>query len=368
MQSNRMRGLCRAAAAFAVFVSLAAPAAAGPVAPVYLLDTDAIWARYVTHGLSKESAEARKADLTKAMQPVLAQLTKEGAIVLDKSAVLESSGGEIAPLVIGELDKHYSSADGSAAPPATKPKPLSPRMVILSKDTLTQQMQSQHIAGGDALISQIIDQLAKANGSALVLERESVVLGAIDLDVTPDGIFHLKGGRGVVPHPVASRPVHILYLNRDDLLKFSKVGKSLNAQVEAETDDARAEFQRRSDLLQQYSEGLDGRLAGLDPQEAQRQVDALNAKRATFNDEVKARERQLDTAVDNARMKIEATLGPLLQIILTQRHCELLLDSKVVLAAPPGFDLTNEATAKLDTEMFAVDLGMPPLSHSSAAP
>ncbi|HEV2563436.1 MAG TPA: OmpH family outer membrane protein [Rhizomicrobium sp.] len=354
---------CGVAAALAVLPAQAAGAAANSGASrVLTLDTSQIWARYVDPGLSKKAAEARKADLMKAMQPLLQQLSDQagGAIVFDKTALLESAnGGEIAPAVIASLDKSYVPLSSTPSGAGGKIQPLNPHMLVVSKDAVSKITEAEKIANSPQRFSQIVKQIAADNRLGFVLERDAVVLGAGDLDATSDAIYRLRGGRGRVPHPSAGRLVHILVINRNDILQQSKVGKSIVAQVNDLTDAAKAEFAQRANALQQDSQTLNDKLATLSPEEGDREVAAINARQAALQADAQARQQKIQDAILAARSKIEAVLGPILREMLDRRGVDLLVDNGVVLQAPSRFDVTAESIAQLDAKMPSVALDIP---------
>ncbi|MGH6887785.1 MAG: OmpH family outer membrane protein [Rhizomicrobium sp.] len=170
-------------------------------------------------------------------------------------------------------------------------------------------------------------------------------------------------------HPVASRstaaPVpRVLIVDRQAILRFSKVGQDIVRQVNALTTSAESEFRAQRDALQKEEQTIAQQSAILAPDIRAQKKKAFEAKVAEFQKRVQTRQAMIQGGVLNARKQVEAALGPILQGIMAERGANLLIDRQDVVLAMVDVDVTKLTIQRLDQKLpgVKVQLASPALA------
>jgi Skp family chaperone for outer membrane proteins len=126
---------------------------------------------------------------------------------------------------------------------------------------------------------------------------------------------------GAVPAP------KILVIDRNAILRASKVGQNIVQQVSGLTRSAEGEFKAESESLRKEGMALQQQVAILAP-------------------DVKAK---------------EAALGPILQGIMQERGANLLLDRSAIVLGTVNIDITAVAVQRLNQKMPGIKVQLTPL-------
>lgn len=168
------------------------------------------------------------------------------------------------------------------------------------------------------------------------------------LSATPPAQPHPAAG-AVMPQP------RILVIDRQAILRFSKVGQDIVRQVNSYTQTAESQFKAEQDGLQREGQALQQQVAILAPDVRAQKIRAFQAKEAAFRQKVEARQSQIQGGVAQARQQVEQALGPIVQGIMLERQANLLLDrSMVVLSTVGDIDVTRIAIQRLDQKLPSV--------------
>jgi Skp family chaperone for outer membrane proteins len=147
----------------------------------------------------------------------------------------------------------------------------------------------------------------------------------------------------------------ILVIDRQAILRFSKVGQDIVRQVNSYTQTAESQFKAEQDGLQREGQALQQQVAILAPDVRAQKIRAFQAKEAAFRQKVEARQSQIQGGVAQARQQVEQALGPIVQGIMLERQANLLLDrSMVVLSTVGDIDVTRIAIQRLDQKLPSV--------------
>jgi len=166
------------------------------------------------------------------------------------------------------------------------------------------------------------------------------------------------------PHPMAGAPgtpapaVKILVVDRQLILRLSKVGQDIVRQVNALTTSAESQFKAEKDSLQKEEQTLAQQGAILAPDVRAQKQKAFEAKVAAFQKKVQDRQSMIQGGVMNARRQVEAALGPILQGILAERGANLLLDRQEVVLATVDIDVTKLTIQRLDQKLPSVKVSL----------
>jgi Skp family chaperone for outer membrane proteins len=147
----------------------------------------------------------------------------------------------------------------------------------------------------------------------------------------------------------------ILVIDRQAILRFSKVGQDIVRQVNGYTQTAESQFKAEQDGLQREGQSLQTQVAILAPDVRNQKIKGFQAKEAAFRQKVETRQSQIQGGVQVARQQVETALGPIVQGIMIERQANILLDrSMVVLSTVGDIDVTRLAIQRLDQKLPTV--------------
>ncbi|HEY2446327.1 MAG TPA: OmpH family outer membrane protein [Rhizomicrobium sp.] len=172
------------------------------------------------------------------------------------------------------------------------------------------------------------------------------------------------------PHPPAAAPAagalpapRIIVVDRQAILRASKVGQDIVRQVNGMTQSAESQFRAENDGLVKESQALQQQVAILAPDVRAQKIRAFQSKEAAFKQKVQARQDEIQGGLLKARQQVEAALGPILQGIMQERGANLLLDRAAVVLGMVDVDVTKQTIARLDQKLPSVKVqlvSMPP--------
>lgn len=159
---------------------------------------------------------------------------------------------------------------------------------------------------------------------------------------------HAAAATSPVPAP------KIIVVDRQAILRASKVGQDIVRQVNAYTAAAESEFRSENEALQKESAALQQQVAILAPDVRTQKIKAFQAKEQAFKNKVDARQALIQGGVLKARQQVEAALGPILQGIMQERGANLLLDRGAVVLGMVDIDVTQLTIQRLDQKLPTV--------------
>ncbi|HEX4078200.1 MAG TPA: OmpH family outer membrane protein [Rhizomicrobium sp.] len=146
----------------------------------------------------------------------------------------------------------------------------------------------------------------------------------------------------------------IIVVDRQAILRLSKVGQDIVRQVNSLTQSAEGEFRAQRDALQKEEQTLAQQDAILAPDVRAQKKKAFEDKVAAFQKKVQARQGMIQEGVMNARRQVESALGPILQGVMAERGANLLLDRQDVVLAMVDIDVTKLTIQRLDQKLPSV--------------
>ncbi|HKD21135.1 MAG TPA: OmpH family outer membrane protein [Rhizomicrobium sp.] len=154
----------------------------------------------------------------------------------------------------------------------------------------------------------------------------------------------------------------ILVIDRQALLRNSKVGQSIAQQVQALTKSAESELKGESEGLRKEGAALQQQVAILAPDVKAQKIKAFEAKQAAFQQKVQLRQNQIRYGVAMAQRQVESVAGPIVQGIMQSRGANLMIDRQAIVVGAPGLDITQAAIQLLDQKLptVKVQLATPP--------
>jgi Skp family chaperone for outer membrane proteins len=167
------------------------------------------------------------------------------------------------------------------------------------------------------------------------------------------------------PPPPQLQP-RILLIDRQAILRGSKVGQDVAKQVQTYADQAKADIAGQQKALQTEAQQLQQQVSILAADARQKKVQAFEAKQQGMQAAAQKREAAIQGGFMTAQATIARTLEPILQGIMQQRGANMILDKNALVYASPdavkAFDITQPAIDQLNQKLpsLKVTLAAPP--------
>lgn len=143
----------------------------------------------------------------------------------------------------------------------------------------------------------------------------------------------------------------ILFLDRGTVLRQSKVGKDMYAQVETLAKKMETDFKPENTKLQADVQALQSQAPMMTPEARQQKVKELEARRQAFQKKVQDRQNAIQAGLAKSRTQVEQALGPILEKIMVERSANLLLDRGLVVLGATDLDVTAAVIGRLNTAL-----------------
>ncbi len=159
-------------------------------------------------------------------------------------------------------------------------------------------------------------------------------------------------------NPPPPPPQKILLIDRQAILRFSKVGQDVARQIETMGNQAKGEIAGQQKALQAEAQQIQQQIA--------KKVQAFEAKQAGMQAAAQRKEQAIQGGFMTAQQTIAKTLEPILQNLMQQRGANMILDKNALVYASPqavqAFDITQPAIEQLNQKLpnLKVSLATPP--------
>jgi len=167
-------------------------------------------------------------------------------------------------------------------------------------------------------------------------------------------------------NPPPQMQPRILLIDRQAILRGSKVGQDVAKQVQGYADQAKADIAGQQKALQSEAQQLQQQVSILAADARQKKVQAFEAKQQGMQAAAQRREASIQGGFMKAQATIAQTLEPILQTIMQQRGANMILDKNALVYASPdavkAFDITQPAIDQLSQKLpnLKVNLAPPP--------
>ncbi|MGH6827793.1 MAG: OmpH family outer membrane protein [Rhizomicrobium sp.] len=167
-------------------------------------------------------------------------------------------------------------------------------------------------------------------------------------------------------NPPPSPQLKILLIDRQAILRFSKVGQDVARQIEAYGNQARAEIAGQQKALQAEAQKVQQEVAILAADAKAKKVAEFEAKQAALQGNAQRKEQMIQGGLLKAQQTIAQALEPILAKIMAERGANIILDKNAVVYASPqavaAFDVTKPAIEQLNQKLpsLKVELAAPP--------
>jgi Skp family chaperone for outer membrane proteins len=165
-------------------------------------------------------------------------------------------------------------------------------------------------------------------------------------------------GAGAPSAPPAPQP-HIVVIDRQALLQFSKAGQDIGRQYTALTNSAKAEFAGRTKALQAEQAALQQQIAILSADAKAKKVADFEAKERALESDAQRRQTQIQYGMAQAQNAMAQALQPIVAQLVQERGANMVLDKTVVVYAnSPAFDITKDAITRLDGKLTTIKVSL----------
>ena len=190
----------------------------------------------------------------------------------------------------------------------------------------------------------------RARWAAVAAVAVTLTLVATGASAQPKPAAPAVAPAGPVPGAV------VLIMDRASVLSQSAVGKDMGAQMQALIKKMQTDFGPEDKQLQTDVQTLQKQAATLAPEARQKKIAEIEARRATFQKKVEARQAALQMGAMNARGQIEKAISPILQAVMRERGANLLVDRGLVVIGSPSLDITSVVIQRLNTTLPKVTI------------
>ncbi len=158
----------------------------------------------------------------------------------------------------------------------------------------------------------------------------------------------------------------ILLIDRQAILRFSKVGQDVSKQVENYGNQAKGEIAGQQKSLQAEAQQLQQQIAILAADAKAKKIKDFENKQAGMQAAAQKKEQAIQGGFMMAQATIAKTLEPILQGLMQQRGANMILDKNALVYASPdavkAFDITEPAINALNQKLpsLKVSLATPP--------
>jgi Skp family chaperone for outer membrane proteins len=171
-----------------------------------------------------------------------------------------------------------------------------------------------------------------------------------------------------VPSALAAAPgtgaapaARILIIDLRRTVALSKVGLSIQQQVDGLKKQAQSQLNAEAEALKRDKAQMDAQNAILAPAVKAQKENAWKARAMAFEKKVQERGGLIQGGMLKANQQVEEALGPILQGVMQERQATVLLDRASVLLAPNAIDVTAVVVQRLDMKMPTVKVDLAPL-------
>jgi len=158
----------------------------------------------------------------------------------------------------------------------------------------------------------------------------------------------------------------ILLIDRQAILRFSKVGQDVAKQVENYSNQAKGQIAGQQKSLQAEAQQLQQQIAILAADAKAKKIKDFENKQAGMQAAAQKKEQAIQGGFMTAQATIAKTLEPILQGLMKQRGANMILDKNALVYASPdavkAFDITEPAINALNQKLASlkVSLASPP--------
>lgn len=171
----------------------------------------------------------------------------------------------------------------------------------------------------------------------------------------------VQGAYAAAPANGAAPAARLLIIDLRRVVAMSKVGQSIQQQVEGLKKQAQQQLNAEAETLKREKAQMDAQNAILAPAVKAQKENAWKQRAMGFEKKVQERSVLIQGGMIKANQQVEEALGPILQGVMQERQATVLLDRATILLAPNALDVTQIVVQRLDMKMPTVKVELTPL-------
>lgn len=162
------------------------------------------------------------------------------------------------------------------------------------------------------------------------------------------------------PAPPPGLPApKILVIDRAAILRFSKVGQDVTRQMEAYSNQAKADLAGQAKALEAQGQALQQQVAILAPDVKAQKIKDFEGRQAGLQQLAQKKQDMIQYGLAQAQGTIAQALSPILAQLMQERGGNLILDKNaIVFANNSAFDITQPAIDRLNQKMPSLKVNM----------
>ncbi|HXR95079.1 MAG TPA: OmpH family outer membrane protein [Rhizomicrobium sp.] len=185
-------------------------------------------------------------------------------------------------------------------------------------------------------------------------------------------LLGMSAAPALAANPPPPPQLKILLIDRQAILRLSKVGQDVARQVEAYSNQAKAEIAGQQKALQAEASKLQQDVAILAPDAKAKKIAEFDAKQNGLQAAAQKKEQMIQGGLMKAQQTIAQALEPILQSLMQQRGANLILDKNAVVFASPqavsAFDITMPAIEQLNQKLPSIKVDLTSPAPAAAPP
>ncbi|WP_175570433.1 OmpH family outer membrane protein [Vannielia litorea] len=157
------------------------------------------------------------------------------------------------------------------------------------------------------------------------------------------------GGAGAAAAQDANRPAFsVLTLNQERLFQSTLFGQRLQRELNAARAELIAENSRIQEELEAEEAKLTEQRAGMDPAAFRALADAFDERVTAIRAEQEAKTRSLQRKQERDQQVFNSAIVGVVREVVEERGASVVLDSRAILLAATGVDVTDVVRARVD--------------------
>jgi Skp family chaperone for outer membrane proteins len=243
-------------------------------------------------------------------------------------------------------DETAAAPAGAASSKAILGAPRS-RILTVDRNAVEKALAPQDSSATDVALDTLLGDMLHAHGADLVVDRNAIVVGPWDVDVTIMCIDRLRGATpdGMVPTDLPQ--LQIAILDRAAVFRQSLVGESIQSQVDALTQSADDQFKAKNEAPLDDVPMLPGEASADLP----KLNEAMAERRKALQADLDARKDQIAAAAGDAQRQVELVIERLTKGAMQVRGAAIVIDRSQVILGTPASDLTAVVVHALDATL-----------------
>ena len=157
----------------------------------------------------------------------------------------------------------------------------------------------------------------------------------------------------------AAQKAEVVVMNQAKVLRDSKAGQSIAAQIQSFTTDANKELTAAGSQLQQEAASIQQRAESMSDEEKRKAAQTFAAQRQGAAQLQQIKTAEIAQAEQDAMTKLSEQLEPVVKDIMKKRKAKIVLRRTDVAVMDDAVDITDEVIKALDKRVSTISVVKP---------